>query len=357
VGSLPLVIWAAWLLACGGQSAAPDATVAAPGIAIAADIATTPDTATTAEAATTATAAPQEVLSLNADSAELSQCKAIVSKSWTAVKPVIGSLGVMTDAPFESLYRNDLGFLDACVGLPQNLRDCLTLADNPVLGIETCKINEPTPLIKAFDIGAHVELWPSQPLSAEDAAVLTAQLQGTWLMRWDKGQQQQRWVIGPGGKVTSAELTIRGKVDPNALVPEELSFKQTRKLGVRWKGTDTTQSFAFFMVDKDTFFASGNGLYDAYPVADEAHFLVRHRREFVRYDAGRCDVILGTGLSLPATCSFKQDGDLRRFETTYQSPGQEPAQARPITFSHVLIGKHFIVDSMYESARFVRQKK
>ncbi len=289
------------------------------------------------------------------DSPELTQCKAILAKSWAVVKPVIARLGLVPDEALESFYISDSGYLDACAALSQTHRDCLTLADNPVAGLTSCRINEPKQVLRAFDFGDRIAAWPSEPLPPEESARLSRWLEGTWLMTRDNrdgGQEQQRWVVGRDGEVTRAEVIRRGKVDPDALVPATLTFKQTRKLEVHWKGSTTTQSFAFFQADVGVFLASSNGLYDAYPVADERHFMVRHGSEFILFDNGRCEVILGTGLSLPATCTFAQDGDQRTFDTEFQRPGA----TRPSTTSHVIIGKHFVVDSMFESARFVRQK-
>jgi len=268
------------------------------------------------------------------------------------VRPVIAKLGVIADESLGSFYTTDKAYLDACVALSQGKRDCLTLADNPLLGITSCQINEPTQVLWAFDFGKKVAAWPSTALTEEDAAVLSQWLVGTWQMTWETGKETQRWTIGKGGKVTSAEVTRRDKVDAGALVPEQLTFKQTRKIEVLWKGSTTTQSFSFFKASDTEFYASGNGLYDAYPVEDEKHFMVRHGWEYILYDEGRCEVIFGTGLSLPATCTFSKDGAKRVFKTEFQRPGA----ARPSTTMHVILGKHFVVDSMYESARFVRQK-
>lgn len=358
--SLPLLFGVSWLLACGGKAppSAPPAPASA--LAPAPESAPAPAPAPAPEPAPAPAPAPDPAPAPapapapdpGSDSAELTQCKAILVKSWTAVAPVIAKLGVIPDESIRTSYVSDQTYLDACVALPQDKRDCLTLADNPVLGLKTCKINEPNQVLSAFDFGDKIAAWPSAPLDPEEVGRLTRWLAGTWLSTWDKAQEQQRWVIGAGGQVTSATVVRRGQPDTEALVPDTVAFKQTRKLEVHWKGKQTTQSFSFLMAGDDVFLASGNGLYDAYPVEDEKRFMVRHGWEFILFDNGRCEVIFGTGLSVPATCSFEQDGDKRLFKTEFQRPGA----TRPSTTSHVIIGKHFVVDSMFESARFVRQK-
>jgi len=344
------------LVACGKKEPPPPPVVSAPAPEAAADTATPdvltvrPEPDTTAPADGAATMA--ETLAPSGDSAELSRCKDILAKGWAAVKPVIAKLGVDGDAALEARFLGDKNYLDACVALPQDKRDCLAQAENPVAAIATCEINKPKRVLGSYDFAREIKLWPSTPLSKEETDALYKWLQGKWQSDWTQAEERTRWVIGPQGKVESAEVERRGAPDPKANVPETITFTETRKLAVLWKGSTTTQTLAFYKESDDVFYASTNGLYDAFPVLDEKHFVVRHGWEYIAFDNGSCEVIMGSGVALPAKCGFTKGDGRRLFKAEFQRPGA----ARPTTTTHVVLGKYFLVDAMFEAARFVRQK-
>jgi hypothetical protein len=152
--------------------------------------------------------------------------------------------------------------------------------------------------------------------------------------------------------VESAEVTRGGKVDERANVPEKISFATTRRMDVLWKGSTTTQNLSFFKESDDVFYASTNKLYDAYPIANEKDFVVRHGWEYIVVDGDNCQVITAQGLSLPAKCAFDHENGRRVFTAEFTRPGA----SRPATTKHVIIGEHFLHSAMMDSARFVRQK-
>lgn len=341
---------------CGGKAKPGEpATVPA---ATAATMATTAaaDTAVlavdTTAAATPETVAEPEVQAevAAADTPETTACKALLAKAWTAVKPNVEKLGVVTDAALEGRFMANESFIKACAALPPEKRACLAKADHPLAAIATCEADKPTRTLYPFDFTNEVKLWPRVPLAKEDAAALTAWAAGTWVNEWASIGLKSTWKIDATGTVESTELKD-GQPKQGALVIDSLTFRDAGRVEVHYQGS-STQTFTFVRGDNDTFYAASNTLYDAYPVADEKNFVVRHNWDFIVMRDGACEVIVQSGESLPATCRFAKEGARRVFTTEVTRPGA----SRPSTMRHIVQDKLFLVDSLVEIGTFKRQK-
>lgn len=309
-------------------------------------------TATTAGTATATTPPPVEVKPAP-DDATTTQCKQLLTRSWQAAQRGFAKLQVAVDAALEQTYTTDKDYLEACVALAVDKRDCLVKAENPIAGIDTCNVNQGAATSLALPrVESKIGLFALEPVPADEATTLQASLKGTWTNEFKAIKELTTWTIGDGGAVTSAEVLEDGKPKGRANVPDQLSFRETRRMATHWKDSTTTQMLAFYKPSKDVFYASTNSLYDVYPVANQKSFVVRHEWNVISYDGGTCEAINMDGLIVPATCQFARDGATKVFRATYQFPRSKA----PTTSELVVLGDVFMHKAMFDIAKFTRRK-
>ena len=275
-------------------------------------------------------------------------CNAILAKSWEVVQPAMKILKIAPTAELKTAVTTNKNLLAACVLLSKEKRDCMTKAANPITAIDTCAVNAKgvKKRLYHFSIAKKSTLLEPKPITKADADKIIAWLKGTWVNEWKAINEVTTWTIGEGGVVTTAQVTRKGKLNPKASVPSKVSMKNQRRLTVRWKGSTTDQHLAFFKGDANTFYASTNGLYDAYPVANQKNFVVRIDWDYVTYNNGKCQAINSYGVMVDAQCKFgKKDGE-KTFEAVYTWPGSKYKRTK----RWIVKGNHFLHSSLFNSA-------
>lgn len=152
--------------------------------------------------------------------------------------------------------------------------------------------------------------------------------------------------------MTSAAVVKNGAPEADAVVPDQLSITEERRLHAHWKGTTSGQVLSFYKVSDKEFFASTNSLYDAYPIENKKSFVVPYGRDYLAFDNGTCEAIDTNGLVVPATCEFAQEGANKIFRAEYQFPRNRSLQKT----KHVILGDVFVHESMFDASRFTRKK-
>jgi hypothetical protein len=333
------------LIACGGKKEdAPPPSKSAP-----TPTATTP--APKAADKPTESKTPDKAPPPAGDNASMKRCKEILTKSWQAAQPGFAKLKVAVDTDLEKAYTTNEYYLKTCAELPADKLDCLTKAENPIAGIDSCKVNEGAKQSLAlYGVDKKIGLFERKPIDKDAADKILASLEGTWVSEWTFLKQKTTWTIGKAGAVTKAEVLKDGKPDDTASVPDQLSIENEGRLKAHWKDSTTTQTLAFWK-NGNELYASTNELYDAYQIDDQKQFVVRFDWTYIAFDNGKCEAINAQGLIAPATCSFAQDKGNKVFRAEWQFPSDRGVRKS----EHVIVGKQFVHKSMYEISRFKKK--
>ncbi len=286
-----------------------------------------------------------------AESGNTKRCKDLLVKSWKAAQPGFAKLQVSVDAALEKLYTENEYYVKACAALAADKLDCLDKAENPITGIDTCKVNEGAATsLGLVGVQDRIGVDARKPLSKEDGDKVLASIEGTWVNDWASLKEQTTWTIGKAGAVTAATVLKDGKPKDKPSLPDLLTADQEARLKVHWKDSNTTQTLSFFKTGNE-FYASTNSLYDAYQVSDQKKFVVRYDWTYLAFDGGKCEAINASGVIAPATCSFATDKGTKVFRAEWQFPTDKG----PRKSEHVLVGNYFVHKSMYEIARFKKK--
>ena len=120
---------------------------------------------------------------------------------------------------------------------------------------------------------------------------------------------------------------------------------------MKYKDTTTTQHYAFFKAGPNTFYASSNSLYDAYPIANLKDFIVRWGWDYIAYKNGKCELLQTSGLVVPANCKFTKKGGKRWFNADWKLPGSTYVRKA----GYLVVGKVFVHESMVSTSTFKRK--
>jgi hypothetical protein len=335
------------LAACGGKKEPEKQDSPAPAPAPK----TTPTAPNAGPAKAPSMAPPKDKPAASVDGPNAKRCKELLARTWKAAQPGFAKLEVAIDPALEKAYTENENYLKACNALAADKLDCLEKAENPIAGIDTCKVNEgAAQSLSLHSVERKIGVLARKPLDKAEADKQLAALEGTWENEWVALKEKTTWVIGKDGAVTKAEVLKDGKPKEKASVPDKLMIEEEGRLKAHWKGSSTTQTLSFFK-NGNEFYASTNSLYDAYLVPDQKKFVVRYDWTYITFDGGKCEAINMNGLTTEATCSFATDKGNKVFKAEWQFPGDRGKRKS----EHILVGKHFVHKSMYEIGRFKKK--
>ncbi len=300
---------------------------------------------------TTPTASKVETVKPVAESPNAKRCKDLLAKSWKAAQPGFAKLQVAVDGDLEKVYTGNESYVQACGKLAADKLECLEKAENPITGLDTCKVNEgAAESLALVSVQDRIGVDLRKPLSKEEGDKVLASIEGTWVNEWPALKEQTTWTIGKAGAVTAAEVLKEGKPKDKASIPDQLAVDQEARIKAHWKDSNSTQTLSFFK-NGNELYASANSLYDAYQVPDQKKFVVRFDWTYIAFEDGKCEAIDPNAVIVPATCSFATDKGNKVFRAEWQFPTDKS----PRKSEHVVIGNYFVHKSMYEIARFKRK--
>ncbi|MBW1808634.1 MAG: hypothetical protein JRJ87_10605 [Deltaproteobacteria bacterium] len=288
---------------------------------------------------------------------EVAQCEKILSKSWTTIQPALKMLKIADPASLEDGYKKSAKtYLERCQLLPKELRDCLEAADNPVSGIDTCKVNEgkkSNEKLYAPDLRRHIKLFEIKPLDKKRAKKILAGLRGRWVNDWKAAKLHTTWKIKKTGEVAERRKGHGGKIEQRNF---KISFVETNRMKMHWTET-STQSYIFLRAGRKMFFASGNLVYDFFPMLNPKSFIVRDSGDYIVYNKGKCKVVNETGRMTDGKCKFLKIKGKRAFKATWQYPGQVFLNGKPrmLERNYYVIGKNLVHESLYVSGKYLKK--
>lgn len=286
------------------------------------------------------------VLSLQDDEAK-AQADRILEKMWTCVRPALERLNVPNLDKVKTSYAGSAAeFLKRLAALPKEKREALESSENPVAGIEILKVNE--------GLESDSQLWPPYirdyvtafaPLKLKEGAgeELLNRLQGSWKSEWKAARSTTTWNVGADGSV-ECEHHRSDKAEKETL---KISFSHEYRMTVL-RGS-TRQDHTFFL-HGDTFYLSGNLLYDVHPLPDRSAFAFKSEREYVLVENGSCTVIGETGLSTKGELTFSKKGDDELCTLKFQLPGSK----WPGNRTYFVVGNHLVHQSLATVGTFRR---
>ena len=285
------------------------------------------------------------------------QCAHIVDAGWRVAKVALTELGVTDTTAIEARHRKaSKAFFSQCKALPADKRACLTATDDPVTGLDTCKINQgvgpahrifPTPALR------YAELLKPQPLPKASGEQLLASLAGTWSNHLTQNKSATTWTITPHGEVRGTTARAGQEKTDTFNIRFELVDRLTIARG------KSTQNFIFAHPSPNTFYASGNLAYGAFRLRDPKNFIVGNEADIVRVKDGVCTVFSDSGTqTTPTTCGFTERNGVEVFEIVYQFKDQLDARGRPLIKRQSLhrVGPHLLDRRLIESSKFTRQR-
>lgn len=281
------------------------------------------------------------------DPAVVDQCTKILAASWKAIEPALEKLEVVKTSQVEKAYLGTKAFMDRCVQLPKDARDCLTGSTNPVEGIRTCKVNENAKGNQRLyppSLRQHIGLLTPAELTTTASARILIGLDGRWKNRWDDEKIESEWFFSESG-----DLEITTTVDGGAprKAAYTIHFDEERRMKATAAGS--ARRFVLVMVDKKTFFASRSLLYDAFLMDDKKELAVRNGNDYILYEDGSCEVVTSEGLMAEAECEHGRERYKKKFTATYELPG---GVKREVTYW--LYGKYLVHEKLVECCTFKR---
>jgi hypothetical protein len=288
---------------------------------------------------------------------EVAQCEKILNKSWTAIQPALKLLKIADPASLEEGYKKSAKtYLERCQLLPKELRDCLEAAENPVSAIDTCKVNDgkkSNEKLYAPDLGRHIKLFETKPLDEKQGKKILAGLKGRWVNNWKEAKIHSTWTIKKTGEIAQKNKGPSGKVEQKNF---KISFVETDRMKVHWTET-STQSYIFLKAGRKMFFASGNLVYNFFPMKNPKSFIVRDSGDYIVFNKGKCKVVNETGRMTDGKCKFLKVKGKRAFKATWQYPGQVFLNGKPRMLERVyyIIGKNLVHESLYVSGKYLKK--
>jgi hypothetical protein len=308
---VPLLASCAFGLAlsgCGDDGASsykgpPPETVKAP-----------PATATTAtatagtETPAAGTEPPATPATPNTDSAAL--CGTVLANSWKALQPALAMVGADA-AQSEEAYTTNKYFIKKCSGLTATQVDCLSKSENPLVGIDECKINE----------GAKGE--------------------------FKSYNQKTTWKISKTGDV-KVTLERSGKKQEKDL---KIQFDREKQVRVQTSPT-SSQWYSYLPVNKRTMLLCNNLAYGAHPISDEKDFVLATTGEHIAFKGEVCKVLTDSGHFVDATCAWEQKSKKKKsFTVSYDVPDRK--SSTELTYD--LIAGHLVDRRQVDTSTFVKK--
>jgi hypothetical protein len=281
------------------------------------------------------------------DPALVKQCNDILAVAWTAIGPALDKLKVVKTSQVEKAYRETKPFIDRCVKLPKDARDCLTGSTNPVSGIRTCKVNENAKgnaRLYAPSLRSHIGLLASGKLTSTAGARLLIGLDGTWKNTWADEKIEDEWIFSESGDLETITTVDGGAPKKTAYT---IHFDAERRMKATTGGS--ARRFTLVKVDKKTFFASRSVLHDAFLMDDKKAFEIRNGGDYILYEDGSCEVVTSEGLMAEAECKHGRERYRKNFTAKYELPG---GVVREVTYW--VYGKHLVHEKLVECCKFKR---
>ena len=279
------------------------------------------------------------------DPAIVAQCKTILATSWTAIGPALAKLEVDKTAELEKAYKATQPFIDRCVKLAKDARDCLQGSTNPVAGIRTCKVNERAKgndRLYAPSLRAFIRLLAPTPISKSDSARLLMSLAGSWKNTWADEKTERVWTFTEGSDLETT-TTVEGGEPKKAAYTIELDME--RRLKARSAGS--VRRFLLVKADRRTLFASPSLLYDVFPMPDAKAFAVRNGGDYILFENGSCEVVTSEGLVAEATCKHGRERHTKVFTASYELPGGAKHEVE-----YILVGSYLVPNELYDCCLF-----
>lgn len=271
-------------------------------------------------------------------------CGELMNKAWAAASAAVARVGVAVTPELEAEFRQYPPLLSDCARLDKKARDCLLAGDNPLARLVTCKVR-----LSTLDFGEKVAAVDAT-LPDIRKAELQKWIEGSWVNKRSDGRET-RWTLGPDGTVTASATLKNGEPVAGAPQPAKVTLEREGELVIRWPSGDTSQVMSFLRDGADAFYASNRRL-RAQEVEDLAHFVLRDQGRWVRYDDGKCEVVLDVGAALEGACLFAEEDGRKVFKVESRLEGAR----NPTNSTFVVIGKRFMPQALYDGGRFVRQK-
>jgi hypothetical protein len=345
---VPLLASCAFGLAlsgCGDDGASsykgpPPETVKAP-----------PATATTAtatagtETPAAGTEPPATPATPNTDSAAL--CGTVLANSWKALQPALAMVGADA-AQSEEAYTTNKYFIKKCSGLTATQVDCLSKSENPLVGIDECKINEGAKGSDKLRLPTFRKSRSNPPdLPEEQQAKLLKSVVGTWVSEFKSYNQKTTWKISKTGDV-KVTLERSGKKQEKDL---KIQFDREKQVRVQTSPT-SSQWYSYLPVNKRTMLLCNNLAYGAHPISDEKDFVLATTGEHIAFKGEVCKVLTDSGHFVDATCAWEQKSKKKKsFTVSYDVPDRK--SSTELTYD--LIAGHLVDRRQVDTSTFVKK--
>lgn len=291
---------------------------------------------------------------VKAEDGPSAEAQKLVESMWAEAKSSLELLQVPDVASLKEKYiksaKNVMKRFDA---LPADKKEALSKAPKPLAAIKSLQINKGLKGSQKIFPPSITNYLPNKPLAAlspEQVAEIQKFLTGTWNRNWVSAKETYKWQISPDGKVVQ-NSTRRGKAEePKNLI---LSFEKENQMKVK-KG-NSSQTYVFLRYGKN-FYTSSNTLYNFHKISDKNKFTVKHERDVVIYDNGKCTVVSEKGLVAQAKAAFETVEGKETFKFSYQFEGDVNHLGKPKIHEKKMyvMGDFLVHEALVESGTWTR---
>lgn len=329
----------------GSYKGPPPETVQAPPTAGTAPTPTAAGTETPAAGTATAPAVAAVPTTPSTDSAAL--CGTVLANSWKVLQPALAMMGSDVAQSKEAYTSNDY-FIKKCAGLTATQLDCLSKSENPLVGIDDCKINEGAKSSDKLRLPTFRKSRSNPPdLPPETQAKLLKSVVGKWVNEFKSYNQTTTWKISKTGDVKQT-VERSGKTIEKDL---KIQFDRENQLRVHTSPT-SSQWYSYLPINKKTMFLCNNLAYGAHPISDDADFVLATTGEHIALKGEVCKVLTDSGHFVDAQCSWEMKGKKKKsFLVKYDVPDRK--STTELTYD--LIAGHLVDRRQVDTSKFVRR--
>jgi hypothetical protein len=205
----------------------------------------------------------------------------------------------------------------------------------------------------APDLSSHIKFFERKPLAEGAGKKILAGMKGKWVNNWKEAKLHSTWTITRAGDVAEKKKGLSGKVEGKNF---KISFKDEGRMKIDWNES-SSQEYTFFKVGKKMFVASGNLVYDFYPLKNKKSFVVKDSSDYIFFNKGKCKVVNEKGEIATGKCKFGKEKGMKAFMATWQYPGAVLKNGKPHVQkrNYYVIGKNLVHESLYVTGKFVKK--